>query len=369
MTLFRSILWQLFLPYLLATTVLSFILSMDTIYRLINLIVSRGVSVSTVSLMLLYRMPQFLSVTLPIALVISIAVVVNRLSSDSEVIALQSTGLGFFRLSKPFLLFGLFSTVMGWSLTLWLLPRGFSAFEEAQIQVVKNITSQTIQPKVFHYDFWGKILYVQNVLPSGHEFSQVFVADREMVPGATMIFADTGRMDVLEQGQRFVFQLSHGTLYQTGLKPGSYRTTAFESMTLSREVPPVITEQKHIWGTPTQELLSRNKHSARVELLLRLSTPLASLGLAMGAMVLSIYDPRKGKTGAYLRVLVLVGAYYVLWLLAKDMTYSMKKTEHLLWIPPATLFVYGLYACFKIEHSLSHMGSVIRHLTLIKKTP
>ncbi len=78
----RSLFLQLIPPFLLATFILTFILSMDTVYKLINLIVSRGVPVGSVLLMLLYRLPQFLSVTVPIAVVITIVVVLVRLSND-----------------------------------------------------------------------------------------------------------------------------------------------------------------------------------------------------------------------------------------------------------------------------------------------
>ena len=84
----RSLFLQLIQPFLLATFILTFILSMDTVYKLINLIVSRGVPVESVLLMLLYRLPQFLSVTLPIAVVVAVVVVLVRLSNDLELTAM-----------------------------------------------------------------------------------------------------------------------------------------------------------------------------------------------------------------------------------------------------------------------------------------
>ena len=66
---------------------------MDTVYKLINLIVSRGVPVGSVLLMLLYRLPQFLSVTLPIAVVITVVVVLVRLSNDLELTAMGASWL------------------------------------------------------------------------------------------------------------------------------------------------------------------------------------------------------------------------------------------------------------------------------------
>ena len=97
----RSLFLQLIAPFLLATFILTFILSMDTVYKLINLIVSRGVPVGSVLLMLLYRLPQFLSVTLPIAVVITVVVVLVRLSNDLELTAMGASGLSTSKLTVP----------------------------------------------------------------------------------------------------------------------------------------------------------------------------------------------------------------------------------------------------------------------------
>jgi lipopolysaccharide export system permease protein len=86
MLLFRSTFFQLILPFLMALGILTFILSMETVYRLIHLIVERGVSVFSVGMMLLYRLPQFLSVTLPLAIVIACVVLMVRLSTDRTAI-------------------------------------------------------------------------------------------------------------------------------------------------------------------------------------------------------------------------------------------------------------------------------------------
>ena len=75
MLLFRSTFIQLILPFMMALGILTFILSMETVYRLIHLIVERGVSVFSVGMMLLYRLPQFLSVTLPLAIVIALSLI------------------------------------------------------------------------------------------------------------------------------------------------------------------------------------------------------------------------------------------------------------------------------------------------------
>ena len=112
MLLFRSIFFQLVLPFMMALGILTFILSMETVYRLIHLIVERGVSVFSVGMMLLYRLPQFLSVTLPLAIVISCVVLMVRLSTDYEISAMNAIGISIWEIGRPFFIFGFIITAI-----------------------------------------------------------------------------------------------------------------------------------------------------------------------------------------------------------------------------------------------------------------
>ena len=65
--LFGSHLLQLIPSFALSTVILTFVLSLDTVYRLISLIIERGVGIGIVLLLLIYQLPQFVSATLPYA--------------------------------------------------------------------------------------------------------------------------------------------------------------------------------------------------------------------------------------------------------------------------------------------------------------
>ena len=91
---------------------------METVYRLINLIVDSGVSVLSVGMMLLYRLPQFFSVTLPLSVVIASVVIMVRLSKDNEIYAMNAIGINYWQIGRPFFLFGIFITIITLSLSL-----------------------------------------------------------------------------------------------------------------------------------------------------------------------------------------------------------------------------------------------------------
>ncbi|GIT08821.1 MAG: hypothetical protein CM1200mP30_24510 [Pseudomonadota bacterium] len=59
-----------------------------------------------------------------------------------------------------------------------------------------------------------------------------------------------------------------------------------------------------------------------------------SLSFSVATIPLGLINPRRGRSGAYLRGLILVVIYYILWLGSKEMAMYMNFRPHVFWIPP-----------------------------------
>jgi len=344
MILSRSIFLQLISPFLLALGILTFILSMETVYRLIYLIVDKGVSVFSVGLMLIYRLPQFLSVTLPLAIVITCVVIVVRLSTDNEITAMNAMGIGLWQIGLPFYFFGIVATLFALSITLWLQPSGYAAFEEEKLRVLKTQTAKTIQPLVLNYDFPGKVLHVQGK-DEDEDLSGVFITDQELLKDSMVTLANRGRIKLREGERDLVLFLEDGLIHFQGSSE-NYRTISFEKFNYIFRLPQIVPEKKggHIWGVSTNSLWRNSSHSSQMELLLRITTPWACLAFAVCMVPLGIIDPRRGRSGVFLRGLILVVFYYILWMGAKEMTMNMNFKPHVLWLPPLLILFFGIYS-------------------------
>ncbi len=364
MVLFRYIFLQLIIPYLLSVAILTFVLSMDTVYRLINLIVSKGVDATSVGLLLIYRLPQFLSVTLPLGVPVAVLIVMVRLSMDLELTAMHAAGCGVRKIASPVVVFGLLLTGMTLFITLWVQPTGFAAFEAEQLRILESHTAKRIQPKILNYDFDGKVLYVQEK-GDDDQLSGVFIADRRLKKKSMVVAADRGIILVKEKEQELILKLFDGIIHLTEERPEIYRSIAFQSFDYIFKLPEIVSaEGGHIWGVPTLELINRKTHGAQVELLLRLTTPWACLGFALATITVGITNPRSGRIGSYLRVLILIIVYYILWMGAKDLTFKEGMTPHVLWIPPFTVFCVGIYSLYKYNNNLENFFVVCQHLFL-----
>ena len=343
----RSLFFQLIPPFLLATFILTFILSMDTVYKLINLIVSRGVPVGSVLLMLLYRLPQFLSVTLPIAVVITIVVVLVRLSNDLELTAMGASGLSPWQLSVPVATFGLLATILDLGITLWMQPAGYAAYEEETLRLLRSQTAKTIRPGVLNYDFPGKVLYVESKSPN-EELEGIFISDTELRPSSMVSLSSKGQLLIREKEQDILLQLKQGTMH-FGNAEGGYRTVDFEEFQYQFRPPQLDGSTiRKIWGVPSLDLLKPHSYfidQTRLrEFHLRLTTPMACLAFALAALNIGMVDPRRGRSNAYLQALALIVIHYILWSFSKELTIGKEPMKAVvLWIPPILIGLWGVY--------------------------
>ena len=362
MLLSRSIFLQLIFPFILASGILTFILSMETVYRLIYLIVERGVSVFSVALLLLYRLPQFLSVTLPLAIVIASVVLMVRLSTDNEIYAMNAIGISYWQIGRPFFLFGIVATALALSITLWLQPAGYAAFEEEKLKVLKTQTTKTIQPLVLNYDFPGKVLHVQDK-GENEDLSGVFITDMELTVDSMVTLADRGRINVREGERDLVLTLEDGLIHLQG-SAENYRTIAFEKFHYIFRPPQIVPEKKdgHIWGVPTSSLWGNSSKSSQMELFLRLTTPWACMAFAVAMVPLGLVNPRRGRSGAFLRGLILVVFYYILWMGAKEMTSNLNYQPYVLWLPPLLIWFFGLYSLYKSNLNRSNIFDLLNSI-------
>src|SRR3989339_414560 len=94
--------------FLIGLMTFTVILLMDKILKLIEMIVSRGASLSQILKLLFFISPSFLIFTIPTAVLLGTLISFGRLSGDSEITAFKASGMSLYQLFLPV---GLFSVV------------------------------------------------------------------------------------------------------------------------------------------------------------------------------------------------------------------------------------------------------------------
>src|SRR5260370_34185852 len=100
----RYVLRELTAPLWFSGALLTFFLLLDRIYNLTDLVITKGVPLHLVMQLLVFMMPSFLALTLPMALLVAVLLAGGRLAGDLEVVAFKSAGVSVLRLFPPVLL-------------------------------------------------------------------------------------------------------------------------------------------------------------------------------------------------------------------------------------------------------------------------
>jgi len=262
---------------------------------------------------MLYRLPGFLELILPVSFFLSIMLVHGRMHVDSEMIVLQACGLSTWRLIQMTLLTALVVMMMTAMITLWLKPMGEQRVETL-LGDQKNLTEfDTLVAGRFQMLASGKRVTYSEVISDGGELARVFINDYKEAAGnepreAVTIVAESGETQVVGDGRRFLV-LNNGRRYQG--KPGekNYQSIEYEEYGQLVASGAIIKAKKRRSAIPTSVLLGATDANAVSELHWRMGVVLLIPIIALLAIPLARVNPRQGRFTRLVPAMILCFVY------------------------------------------------------------
>lgn len=358
MVFFRATFLELFTPFGITAVLMTALLMLEKVYRLVNLMVEERLRVREVALLLGYLTPEVLAITLPLAVVGAVFATVIRQSGDLELVALRATGKSLWGYAIPFVCFAVLMTLLTAAVTLWVQPVAWRKYNDLQVEMVRWRAEQKLVPGELSFDFGDKVIRIggradENLL------TDIFISNREQGPRSSVIAADTGRIAVDETRKQVVFRLDNGVVYTPDETGEVFNTIDFRELSYVLEYEPVadvnvsrkttLTNSEVIAGIREIDPERRTWRALVVELNERLIIPLSCLALGIGALPLAVVDPRSGRSAGYLRGLVLVLVYYILWAGVRDAAQEGLAGWPVLWLPVVAVLGYGLWRVWQLN--------------------
>ncbi|HYE93568.1 MAG TPA: LptF/LptG family permease, partial [Terriglobales bacterium] len=208
----RYVLRELLPPFWLSGILLTFFLFLDRIYHLTDLVITKGVPLHLVAQLLVFTMPSFLALTLPMALLVAVLIAGGRLAGDLEVVAFQASGIGPLRLFSPVLAVALMVTLAAGTLTIVVGPPANREFQAQLFKILQARATSGLKERVFNADFGDVIIYPQEISASQVALRGILVSD-ERDPRITRIFtAREGRIIPDDVNRRITLRLIDGAV-------------------------------------------------------------------------------------------------------------------------------------------------------------
>jgi LPS export ABC transporter permease LptG/LPS export ABC transporter permease LptF len=341
----RYILREVISHALLGGVLFTFVLFMRDLGKILELVVRDSASLGDVVRIFLYTLPNALTLTIPMAVLVGILLGLSRLAADSEITAMRAAGMGALDFVKIVSIVSAGALGLGLFNSLYLAPYSAASLLALEDSLKSSQASFEVQPRVFYEDFKNYVLYIQDIRPAAGAalWHHVFLADLSQPGNPNITTADdavvvnsgssesaaaTPGIAPAPNNQYIRLHLLNGGQHQTSpTDPNQYNISTFATTDLpiqtgAQEDTHLGRSDTPILAMPLTELVRRgklpdsndlhNSRSYRIEFNKRFSYPFACLVLMLVGVPLGLSSKRGGKSTGFVLTILLVFVYYFL---------------------------------------------------------
>jgi len=293
----------------------------DQLKTIFNLIMRAGVPINMAFTILGLHLPEIIVMTIPIGVLLGTLLVFNRLSSDSEIIAMRTSGVSFYRIMVAPLLFGLLTSVASFGVNELVVPAANRTSKKLEFLALYKSELPSGQAN-FTYMERGKDLNLNRVfyigLCNGKNLYNVIILDFTRDKLVQIISAANG---VWNHGE---WILSEGRTYVLAGDSDITRILQFKKLTLPgiqnvqkvMETGKINPKEMNMWELGNYINLLKESNAVSNDLLVRyyqkFSQPLACLIVALAGAPLGLLARRSRSNLGLIYSAVVVFIYYVL---------------------------------------------------------
>jgi lipopolysaccharide export system permease protein len=334
------------LPLFSTLVIAAMLLVLDKMLRLFDFVAQEGGPVSVVWRMLANLIPEYLSLGIPIGLMLGILLAFRKLATTSELDALLAVGLGYGRLLRTPYIYTIALALVNLAIVGFVQPYARYAYEGLRFELRSGALGASI--KVGEFTNLGKkmTLRIEKSANEGRDLSGIFVMANGKDGKTLSVTAEQGTFLATDDPDTIILRLKNGVLVHNSPKYETPRILSFTGHDLPIDLPKIeafrgrggkdremtIPELVSVGTDAKSPLALRNEslanfHFRLVEVAMMLLLPLLAVALAV--------PPKRSSSalGVFLSI-VMVVTYHKINEYAESMG-SLGKIEPFfaLWVP------------------------------------
>lgn len=259
------------------------------------------------------KMIRVMDTILPLGLFLGILFSVSRWYRDSEMTVLSACGVSLIALLRPILFLALIFAVFAAISSMYFSPVASMRLNDIRDRTVGQVVLSGMKAGVFsETSLDRRVFYVEKVDEKEGRFENVFLSsigpnlkpdERQVV-----VVASSGQQLIGDDGEKYM-ALENGRSYEGLPGASDYQIVEFDRYMLRLKEKEEIGRYKNIYSMKTKALMKSTKPEHVAEFHWRLARPIATMILAVLAMILAYTDPRRGRLGNMF-VAILVFFFY-----------------------------------------------------------
>ncbi len=330
MILTKYIFKDIFKVQVVTLVVLLSVFLCQTIIKMLGKASAGSVPVDVVSELVIYSLPSIGFILLPMTLYVGIIVSLSRMSSDSEMVVMRSSGISGVTFMKICLSLAFFTAVVTGLNCMYFMPKANYEKNQLTDSAQNNPKYLPIESGKFT-DFGDYTIYIHGVddEQGNKKLGQLFViktVKKSFLNSSDYEFLDavSGHLKKDSSGTTWLV-LENGSLYKSDGRSSELEKVDFA--TLSIPIPygsEETTEDNSLQSVSSSDLMKSDNRAAQIELQWRIAPILSCFIFAIMAVPLSMINPRQGKFARLGPAIILFVCYYLVLLSCRNLLNSGK---------------------------------------------
>ena len=341
----------------------SIIFASDTFITLIKQISMYGIPFNIALLMIILNLPAVIVMTIPMGVLLSTVMTLNKLSLDSEITVLRACGIGINRIAKPIFVFAALMCICSFVINETVVP--------VATKYSKNLALWSLSQKNVPE---GKENFVFKELNEGGGLKRLFYVGRcenKTLQNVTVLDTSSeGTIQVLQAKEGKTtpsgWQFQKGAVYTVGDGGKVLNTTLFENsnvkfgLDLSDRLNDDISKEMNFMqllkfvATKLNTLKEEDRNYVVIDLYDKLALPLTTIALVLVGVPLAITPPRVRYNRGFLFSILIIFAYY----LVRALSISFGEEGTLIpvlaaWMPNIVLTIAGSLMYYRKVYTIS----------------
>ena len=340
----------------------SIIFASDTFITLIKQISLFGIPFNVAFLMIVLNIPSVVVLTIPMGILLSTVMTLNKLSLDSEITVMKACGVGINRIAKPIFIFSVLMCICSfvinetivpvatkyskdlalWSLSQKNVPDGKENF------VFKEIDNYGLMRRLFYVgNCEDKVLYNITVLDTSKKGTiQVLQANEGKTTPEGWDFQKGAVYTIGEHGK-----ILNTTLFDTSNVKFGLDLTKQLNKNLAKEMN--FTKLMKYIAKGTKNATKEEQNAIVIELFDKLALPITTIVLVLVGVPLAITPPRVRYNRGFLFSILIIFAYYLI----RALSISFGEAGTIppfvaAWLPNIILAIAGLIMYYKKVYTI-----------------
>ena len=355
----RYIYNSLFLPSIFGISIFTFIMMLNVIMEVMERLFASDLPFISIIDYLFYAIPGVLVQTIPMGAFLGVMLVYGGLSETNEIVAMEGSGIGLFRIIRPAFIFGIILTLVGLGLEIYVNPRALKNINAQTKQVLASKPNSLSEEKVFltneEKGFGFYIDEVNNEKATAKNF--LIINKRGDNPYPIIFLAENAKFNPgiirLKKVKGYAFDKDGNSQVSAEYQEQEIPITTF----FRENKKEVKKSRKEMNIKELNEFYRQNIKNpeeketalkAQVEIYQRFIGPFASTFLCWLGVLLSVGHRRSGRGISFGISLIVIFGYIGMASYAKIMVLKNNVPANIaMWVPNFVLFILCVYFSIK----------------------